>query len=212
MAKPFDVSNFAYAIWILFMKIVTFLSLVFLLTSAVAGHHEHDNTALTQVAGDLTVEQKIRVAKAAAPSNVSDNALILDVDNTVLQQGDNGWTCMVGSPPSYGNPMCIDPIWAEYFAAYFAEKPYKARTDAIGISYMLVGDLPMDNDDPFNLDTSKNTWVQEGPHLMLLVPQSLFGTLPTDPYTGGPYVMWQGSQYAHIMVPLEKTDPISYDE
>ena len=75
---------------------------------------------------------------------------------------------------------------------------------------MLVGDLPMDNDDPFNLDESKNTWVQEGPHLMMLVPQAMFGSLPTSPYQGGPYVMWKGTEYAHIMVPLEKTEPITY--
>ena len=40
---------------------------------------------------------------------------------------------------------------------------------------------------------------------MLLVPQGLFGDLPRDPYAGGPCVMWEGSEYAHIMVPLEKT-------
>ena len=61
-----------------------------------------------------------------------------------------------------------------------------------------------------NTDESKNTLVQEGPHLMLLVPQGLFGDLPRDPYTGGPYIMWEGSDYAHIMVPLEKTTPLIY--
>jgi hypothetical protein len=70
----------------------------------------------------------------------------------------------------------------------------------------------VDNDDPYNTDESKGTWVQEGPHLMLLVPQALFGTLPRNPYEGGPYVMWEGTDYAHIMVPLEKTTPIVYDE
>ena len=27
--------------------------------------------------------------------------------------------------------------------------------------------------------------------------------LPTDPYAGGPYVMWKGSEFVHVMVPLE---------
>ena len=26
--------------------------------------------------------------------------------------------------------------------------------------------------------------------------------LPTDPNRGGPYVMWKGTPYAHIMVPV----------
>jgi len=46
-------------------------------------------------------------------------------------------------------------------------------------------------------------WVQEGPHLMIIVPNSgaLVG-LPDDPGSGGPYVMWKGTPYAHVMVPV----------
>ena len=178
--------------------------------SAFAGHHEGGHAGDAAEVGALTVEQKIGLAKAAAPSNVSDEARVLDADNTVLQDGDNGWTCMVGTPPNYENPMCVDAVWLGWLDAYMNKTPYKNETRAIGFSYMLVGDIPVDNDDPFNTDEGKNTWVQEGPHLMLLVPQGLFGDLPRDPYAGGPYVMWEGSEYAHIMVPLEKTTPLVY--
>ena len=159
----------------------------------------------------LSKAEKIKLAAAAAPSNVSDNALILDADNSVLREGDNGWVCMVGTPPSYENPMCVDAPWQRWLDAYMNQKPYKNDTDAIGVSYMLIGDIPVDNDSPMNLDESKGNWVQEGPHLMILVPQALFGDLPRDPYAGGPYVMWEGSDFAHIMVPLEKTTPIVYE-
>ena len=159
---------------------------------------------------ELSVEQKIGLAKAAAPANVSDNARILDSDNTLLLEGDNGWVCMVGTPPTYENPMCVDKVWRAWLDAYMNKTPFTNTSSAIGFSYMLVGDIPVDNDEPFNTEESKNTWVQEGPHLMLLVPQRLFGDLPRDPYAGGPYVMWEGSDYAHIMVPLEKTTPLIY--
>ena len=175
-----------------------------------ASLHESSMGGENPLVSGLTKTEKIRIAKASAPANVSENALILDADRSVLQEGGNGWTCMVGTPPSYGNPMCMDEIWVAYFDAFYAKAPYSPPAGAIGFSYMLVGDLPMDNDDPFNLDESKNTWVQEGPHLMMLVPQTMFGNLPTSPYQGGPYVMWQGTEYAHIMVPLEKTEPIIY--
>ena len=178
--------------------------------SAYAGHHESGHTGDAAEIGALTTEQKIGLAKAAAPPNVSDEARILDADNTVLQEGDNGWTCMVGTPPNYENPMCVDAVWLGWLDSYMNKTPYKNDTRAIGFSYMLVGDIPVDNDDPFNTDEDKNTWGQEGPHLMLLVPQGLFGDLPRDPYAGGPYVMWEGSEYAHIMVPLEKTTPLIY--
>jgi hypothetical protein len=27
--------------------------------------------------------------------------------------------------------------------------------------------------------------------------------MSTDPWNGGPYVMWKGTPYAHIMVPVD---------
>ncbi len=192
----------------LLLTVLTLLSI-----NAQSGHHAMGhNSAGAESLGALPVEEKIALAKAAAPSNVSDKARILDADNSVLQEGDNGWTCMVGSPPNYENPMCVDATWLGWLDAWMNKKPYKNIGNMIGVNYMLVGDIPVDNDDPYNTDESKGTWVQEGPHLMLLVPQALFGTLPRNPYEGGPYVMWEGTDYAHIMVPLEKTTPIVYDE
>jgi len=192
----------------LLLTVLTLLSI-----NAQSGHHAMGHkSAGAESLGALPVEEKIALAKAAAPSNVSDRARILDADNSVLQEGDNGWTCMVGSPPNYENPMCVDETWLGWLDAWMNKKPYKNIGNMIGVNYMLVGDIPVDNDDPYNTDESKGTWVQEGPHLMLLVPQALFGTLPRYPYEGGPYVMWEGTDYAHIMVPLEKTTPIVYDE
>ena len=192
----------------LLLTVLTLLSI-----NAQSGHHAMGHkSAGAESLGALPVEEKIALAKAAAPSNVSDRARILDADNSVLQEGDNGWTCMVGSPPNYENPMCVDETWLGWLDACMNKKPYKNIGNMIGVNYMLVGDIPVDNDDPYNTDESKGTWVQEGPHLMLLVPQALFGTLPRNPYEGGPYVMWEGTDYAHIMVPLEKTTPIVYDE
>jgi len=192
----------------LLLTVLTLLSI-----NAQSGHHAMGHkSAGAESLGALPVEEKIALAKAAAPSNVSDKARILDADNSVLQEGDNGWTCMVGSPPNYENPMCVDATWLAWLDAWMNKKPYKNAGNMIGVNYMLVGDIPVDNDDPYNTDESKGTWVQEGPHLMLLVPQELFGSLPRNPYEGGPYVMWEGTDYAHIMVPLEKTTPIVYDE
>ena len=198
------------------MKVIStllFVALTSFSLSAQSGHHAMGHGGDSeQNLGSLPVAEKIALAKAAAPSNVSDRATILDADNSVLQKGDNGWTCMVGSPPNYENPMCVDEIWLGWLDAWMNKKPYKNEGGAIGVNYMLVGDIPVDNDDPYNTDESQGTWVQEGPHLMLLVPQQLFGDLPRNPYEGGPYVMWEGTDYAHIMVPLEKTTPIVYDE
>jgi hypothetical protein len=38
---------------------------------------------------------------------------------------------------------------------------------------------------------------------MLLLPDpALLDSYPTDPKNGGPYVMWKGTPYAHLMVPV----------
>ena len=38
---------------------------------------------------------------------------------------------------------------------------------------------------------------------MILTPDAnQLATLPTDWHNGGPWVMWKGTKYAHIMVPM----------
>ena len=70
---------------------------------------------------------------------------------------------------------------------------------------MLAGDAGASNIDPYaEGPTEDNDWVVEGAHLMLLVPDnSALEGLSTDPENGGPYVMWKGTPYAHIMVPID---------
>jgi len=77
-------------------------------------------------------------------------------------------------------------------------------TDKVGISYMLAGDDNVNNADPYDTKPDPGeVWVQEGPHLMIIVPdkKALEG-LTDNPASGGPYVMWKGTPYAHIMVPV----------
>ena len=151
-------------------------------------------------------EQIIEIAMSAAPSNVSNNATIISHDGALLRDGDNGWVCMPGSPPNENvNPMCVDKAWQKWLAAYMAQGEYDSEEEGFGMSYMLQGDTAVDNDDPFNTDKSKGVWIQEGPHLMMLMPASLMKDMPRDPYAGGPYVMWEGNDFVHVMVPLEVT-------
>ena len=169
-------------------------------------HSAHHETLQKTGYSDLEI---IDIAMSAAPRNVSSKATILDSKGKVLRKGSNGWTCMPGTPPNENvNPMCVDQAWKKWLKAYMEKTPYNSENESFGTSYMLVGDIPVDNDDPSNLDKSKGTWVAEGPHLMLLMPESLMSDLPTDPYAGGPYVMWKDNEFVHVMVPLETTKPL----
>jgi hypothetical protein len=149
---------------------------------------------------DESAATKITRAMSAAPSNISAGATIMDVDGTVLREGDNGWTCMPGIGPGDDHPMCNDAVWVRLMAAAGAGADF--QTDRIGLSYMLQGDAHVNNADPSDTEQNEGeVWVQEGPHLMVVVPKAALQGVSDDPYNGGPYVMWGDTPYAHIMVP-----------
>ena len=146
---------------------------------------------------------KIARAIRAAPPSISTNATIMDVDGTVLRPGTNGWTCMPGLSANNRSPMCNDEVWVKLMQAVDAKAAF--HTDRVGIGYMLAGDAtPVSNTDPF--DTKQDpgeVWVQEGTHLMLILPDpAMLEGITDDPNNGGPYVMWKGTPYVHVMVPV----------
>lgn len=147
-------------------------------------------------------EAKIQRAMEAAPPAISRDATVIDVDGTVLREGSNGWTCIVEVAPGYGYPMCNDDVWMELRAAILSQSEFD--TDRIGVSYMLAGDAHVNNADPYDTEPGEGeTWVKEGPHLMIAVPDpAMLEGVPNDPRTAEPYVMWGGTPYAHIMVPV----------
>ena len=151
-----------------------------------------------------SAEAKIARAMTAAPSTITDNATILDVDGAVLREGTNGWTCLpgIGLIPGDKHPMCNDAVWGAFFKAAAAGEAFS--TDVVGVSYMLAGDALVNNDDPAATDPDDGgVWVQEGPHVMLLMPTTdMMADLPRDPFAGGPYVMWDKTPLAHVMVPV----------
>lgn len=150
----------------------------------------------------LTDAEKIAVAKSAAPKFISDRATVLDEMGKVLSKGDNGWTCSPGIPPKYENPMCNDAIWQKLMAALNAKKSFS--TDTLGFSYMLQGDVPIDNDDPYNADQSKGSWIKEGPHIMIVGPKGSVDKISSSFESGGPYVMFRGTDYEHIMLQISR--------
>jgi len=156
---------------------------------------------VTFAAEATSKEGKIARAMEAAPDYISKNATIVDSDGTLLRQGTNGWTCMPAMPGG-AHPMCNDEVWSKMLKTFGSDNVYKP--EKVGISYMLAGDDNVNNNDPFDTTPDPGeVWIQEGPHLMILVPdnKALEG-LPDDPNFGGPYVMWKGTPYAHIMVPV----------
>ena len=151
-----------------------------------------------------SAETKIARAMSAAPSDISADATIVDVDGTILRKGTNAWTCLPGVSliPGDKHPMCNDKVWMKWMKAAAQGKTFS--TNVIGVSYMLQGDAFINNDNPAETDQKKGMWVEEGPHLMLLMPtKKMIADLPRNPFSGGPYVMWDKTPLVHVMVPVE---------
>ena len=101
--------------------------------------------------------------------------------------------------------MCLDRQWQNWLQA-FTNKTTPRITGA-GVAYMLRGDKGASNTDPFATGpTATNQWIVSPAHIMVLFEDATtLDAFPTDPMNGGPWVMWKGTPYAHLMVPVSET-------
>lgn len=151
----------------------------------------------------LAQEAAVEEALSAAPPEIAESAAVVDWEGNVLREGTNGFTCFPTPPDLPGNaPMCLDESWMAWAEAWQNEA--EPRIEKAGIAYMLQGDAGASNTDPYATDPEMvDDWVVAGPHLMILTPDPAdLAGMNTDPETGGPWVMWQGTPYAHVMVPV----------
>ena len=168
-----------------------------------------------------SVEWKIWAYSTAAPSFIAANCSVVDVDGTVLREGTNGWTAMAANPrgmadpengwkdPHEAMPMVGDGPAMQWAMAYMGGKTPEMDTD--GWAWMLHGDMGEDNRKHLVIDEQGVTkakadgeWIESGAHLMLFPkdPASLEGQT-TNFNTGAPYVMFKGTGYDHLMIPVE---------
>jgi len=153
----------------------------------------------------MAQDKAIKSAMSAGPSSISADATILDWEMNVLREGTNEWTCLPDRPDTEGaDPWCITGPWLNFLDAYVNQT--EPTYDEMGIAYMLVGDSPVSNSDPYATGpTGPEDWVTGlGAHLMVIVPdKSLLEGMTTDHLNGGPWVMWANTPYAHIMIPID---------
>jgi hypothetical protein len=148
-------------------------------------------------------EAELQSALSAGPDSLTKHATIMRWNGDVLREGTNGWTCLPDRPDNGGNdPWCVDESWSRFLGALRDNKT--PDYDKIGIGYMLAGDAPVSNNTPGGKKEDGN-WVEGlGAHIMLLVPdQGMIDNISTDPNNGGPWIMWPGTAYAHVMVPID---------
>jgi hypothetical protein len=185
----------------------------FATAGAYAQSASHMTAADTKATPKRTNAQKIANAMSAAPAVIAKNATIMDWpekeggEMKQLRAGNNGWVCFPNSPGEFGaasvdDPMCMDKQWQGWGNAWMSKQPPKV--EGTGIAYMLKGDRGASNTDPFATGATKdNHWVVSPPHIMVLYADTkMLDAFPDDPKNGGPWVMWKGTPYAHLMVPV----------
>jgi hypothetical protein len=151
----------------------------------------------------------IASAQSAGPAALSAGATIYgfgaDGQMMTLKEGTNGYWCMPDDPstPS-ADPMCGDANSMDWAMAWMG------KTDPppgkVGLIFMLAGGSDASNTDPYaTAETNDNNWVTTGPHIMIMNATEMMAGYPTDanPDTTMPYVMWAGTPYAHLMVPVQ---------
>jgi hypothetical protein len=149
-----------------------------------------------------TDEYMNRVMKAAPPQILKDATVVRMNGSTMetLRKGSSEWTCMEAG----GVPMCMDPNAMEWAHAWQTHGPAPEKT---GFIYMLEGDVGASNTDPWAKGkTNDNHWVLTGSHVMIVgaAAKTMTGyprSADADPTR--PYVMWSGSPYEHLMLPVK---------
>jgi hypothetical protein len=152
----------------------------------------------------------IAQAEGAGPPAVAKDATIHGFDEAgqmiTLREGTNGWWCMPDDPVSPGtDPMCGDANSMDWLMAYLNKtEPTAGKT---GFIYMLVEGSDASNTDPYaQAPTDENHWIHTGPHVMIMnAPEEMVALYPAepDPDTTMPFIMYAGTPYAHLMIPVE---------
>lgn len=160
------------------------------------------------VKSPTTDSEKIASALTAAPAAVSKDATVVDLDMATmklktLKKGTNGWTCMPDTPSPGRDPMCLDANGLEWVNAWIGHKDPPAGK--MGFGYRLMGGSDASQTDPFAMEPKKGeTWVDTGPHVMILNIGTNFAGYPTTPGTTKvPWVMFPNTPYAHLMIPVK---------
>ena len=150
----------------------------------------------------------IASAESAAPAAIAHDASVVTVDAkgamTTVRKGTNGWTCMPDAPETPGpDPMCFDQNAGQWVQAWASHK--RPAANLVGLMYMLEGGTDASNTDPYaKKPTADNNWIKTGPHIMIVGSKDILAGHPSGPKpdTSVPYVMWAGTPYAHLMVPV----------
>ncbi|MGH9717707.1 MAG: hypothetical protein ACRD4R_13405 [Candidatus Acidiferrales bacterium] len=178
------------------------LPVMVVLSVAVAGASVHSDKRGAQ----------IRRALSAAPAAIAARAMVAIRGKNgkwiILRHGDDGWTCI---PASSGDPdplpACFDANGLVFIEAFDTGHPPDPNKP--GYSYMLQGGSAWSNLDPFaaKLPPGAKDYIHIPPHIMILdakiANESGLPLKDAHPDTRRPFVMFGGTKYAILIIPVQ---------
>lgn len=151
-------------------------------------------------------EELINNATSAAPEAIGKNAAVMNWEMKTLREGTNGFTCMPDdtSTTTINDPMCLDKNGLAFIMAVMAKKE---PPPGVGFGYMLQGGGSASNADPYAPPPADGKWEpDDGPHVMIFGAKEALDAYPqpkSNPDVTQPYVMYPGTPYAHLMMPVK---------
>jgi hypothetical protein len=152
--------------------------------------------------GEGETEAKIESAMSAAPTNIAEDATILDwaFDEEgkflVLREGTNGWNCLPASP----KPMCLDAVFMDWLYAVMTGGEFNVTS--VGFAYLLQGGVALSNSNPGAMEPAEDHWMSDAPYMMVILPTGV----ALDEYSSDPenpiFIMYADTPYQHLMIPL----------
>jgi len=164
--------------------------------------------AVPAISAEMSNGEIIANAVSAAPKAVGDNARVITFDDKlnmiVLREGTNNFTCIPNDPATPSNdPVCVDENGLAWSLALIKKEP--PPEGKIGFGYMLQGETAASNVDPFAAPPADGKWSEAGPHVMIFNAGPTMTGYPDHgehPEVSQPFVMWAGSPYEHLMIPV----------
>ena len=158
-------------------------------------------------------DAQIARAVSAAPKSIGDHAAVAEIDEhgkiTPLRSGSNGWTCIPHDPGTpLGHPLCLDKAGMEWMTDAMSGRIPSA--DKTGYSYMLQGGTSWSAVDvtAMALPPGQKHYITIPPHIMIMnakiAQDSGFPSGETSPDTSKPFVIYGGTPYAILIIPIPK--------
>ena len=185
-----------------------FIAVLSLNISAVsmAGEKGHKMGGAGKNMKSMSQEELIKLALSAAPAHIAKDAAVMipgeDGKMVEVKKGTNGFTCIpTVNNRAISDPMCMDAAVSQWVNDLTSNAPKPTNT-VPGISYMARGGMHWEKDGKILMKEEPGAkLVKEPPHWMVMWPYDSKATgLPTLPYPGGVYIMFDGTPYAHLMV------------